>query len=162
MNRTITALATALLLVGTAAGCSSGKEDGKGTEGRPAAKTSAAAALSPKELADYYSDKFDAVSDDSVSDCQTPSSTTCATDLGAIMAVVDDLEDDIDARGGASAYPKSTKQIAQMRAAQREYKENGCEADPAADDPNSDCWGIVNITLGSTTLSFTLQTDELT
>ncbi|MFF3884050.1 hypothetical protein [Streptomyces sp. NPDC001914] len=161
MHRTITALAAVCLLIGAAAGCSNDSEDSKGTSRRPAAAASTAHP-SPKKLADYYSDKFDAVSDDSVSECQTPSSTTCATDLGAIMAVVDDLEDDIDARGGAAEYPKSTKQIAQMRAAQREYEENECEADPAADDPNSDCWGIVNITLGSTTLSFALQTDELT
>ncbi|MFJ9544127.1 hypothetical protein ACIRPX_43960 [Streptomyces sp. NPDC101225] len=160
MHRTIPALAAALLFVGTLAGCSDSNPDAQPAKHSTTAKASAAASK-PKKLADTYTDKLDAVSDGSVEDCQSPSSVACSDDLGAIMTVVDDLQKDIDANGGAATYPTSTKQIAKMRAAQKEYEDNACEGDPAADDPNSNCWGIMQITVGSKTLTMTLGTDEL-
>jgi hypothetical protein len=162
MHRTIPALTAALLLAGTLAACSDNKSDAKPTTHTASPKESPTAATSAKNLHDAYADKLDAVSDGSIEDCQSPSSTACANDLGAIMTVVGDLQKDIDAQGGAAKYPKTTKQIAKMRAAQQEYKDNGCEGDPLADDPNSGCWGVVGITTGSTILSMTLTTDELT
>jgi hypothetical protein len=159
MHRTIPALAAALLLAGALAACSD-ESDAKPAKHSATAKASAPAAK-PKKLADTYTAKLDAASDGSVADCQSPSSVACSDDLGAIMTVVDDLRADIDANGGAAAYPKSTQQIAKMRAAQQEYDDNACEGDPAADDPNSDCWGIMQITVGSATLTMTLKTDEL-
>lgn len=160
MHRTIPALAAALLLACTVAGCSNDKPDAEPAKHTATAKASAAAAK-PKKLADTYTAKLDAVSDGSVEHCQSPSSTACSNGIGAIMVVVDDLQTDIDTHGGASKYPKTTQQIAKMRAAQQEYDDNGCEGDPLADDPNSDCWGVVGITAGNTILSMTLQTDEL-
>ncbi|WP_405671454.1 hypothetical protein [Streptomyces sp. NBC_01530] len=160
MHRTIPTLTAALLLAGTLAACSDSSPHPKPAKHSATAKASAAAAK-PKNLADAYADKLDAVSDGSAADCQSPSSTTCSNDLGAIMVVVEDVQKDIDAQGGAVAYPKSTKQIAKMRAAQQEYEDNACEGDPTADDPNSDCWGIVAITIGAPTLTMTLGTDEL-
>jgi hypothetical protein len=156
MYRTIPAFAAALLLLGTLAACS----DDKPAKHSATAKASAAASK-PKKLADTYTAKLDAVSDGSVAHCQSPSSTACSNDVGAIMVVVDDLQTDIDARGGTGKYPKTTQQISKMRASQQEYDDNGCEGDALADDPNSDCWGVVDITVGSTILSMTLQTDEL-
>ncbi|MFE4574297.1 hypothetical protein [Streptomyces chartreusis] len=161
MHRILPTLAAALLLAGAATACSEGQPDSKPTRQSATPKASPSA-TAPDKLADYYKDKLDAVSDGSIENCQTPSSTPCSNDIGAIMTVIDDLERDIDAKGGASAYPTSTQQIAKMRAAQQEYEDNVCEGNPASDDPNSDCWGIVNITLGATTLSMTLSTDELT
>lgn len=160
MNRTAPMLAAALLLFGTVAGCSNDKPDAKAAT-QTASPQKSAPDSKPEKLADIYTDKLNAVSDGSVADCQSPSSTACASSIGAIMVVVDDLEKDIDANGGASVYPKSTRQIAKMRAAQQEYKDNGCEGDPTADDPNSDCWGTMAVTVGATTLSMTLPTDEL-
>ncbi|MHC3474677.1 hypothetical protein ACYF6T_39120 [Streptomyces sp. 7R007] len=160
MHRTMPALAAALLLAGALAACSNNKPDDKPVTHSATAKATAAAAK-PKELADPYTVKLDAVSDGSVEDCQSPSSTACSNDVGAIMVVVDDLQKDIDNNGGATKYPKTTQQIAKMRAAQQEYNSNGCEGDPQSDDPNSDCWGVVGITVGGTILSLTLKTDEL-
>ncbi|MFJ1653497.1 hypothetical protein ACIOC2_19330 [Streptomyces sp. NPDC088337] len=160
MNRATPVLAAALLIFGTVAACSNAKPDAK-----PATQTASpqksAQDSKPKNLADTYNDKLEAVSDGSIADCQSPSNTACASAIGAIMVVVGDLERDIDANGGASVYPKSTRQIAKMRAAQQEYEDNGCEGDPAADDPNSDCWGTMSVTVGATTLSMALTTDEL-
>jgi hypothetical protein len=160
MHRTMSALTAALLLVGTLAACSDGKPDPKPTTQAASPEESPAAAAESKNLSDAYTDKLDAVSDGSVENCQSPSSTACANDIGAIMVVVDDIQRDIDAQGGAAKYPKSTQQIAKMRAAQQEYEDNGCEGDPLADDPNSDCWGVVGITAGATILSMTLYTDD--
>ncbi|MBY8341995.1 hypothetical protein LXH13_06230 [Streptomyces spinosirectus] len=160
MHRTIPALAAALLLAGTLGACSDGSSDAKPAKRSATVKASAAAAK-PKKLTGTYTAKLDAVSDGSVADCQSPSSVTCSDDLGAIMTVVDDLQKDIDAQGGAAKYPESTKQIAKMRAAQQEYEDNACEGDPTADDPNSDCWGTMQITVGSKTLTMTLNIDEL-
>ncbi|MFJ9729465.1 hypothetical protein ACIRP3_42715 [Streptomyces sp. NPDC101209] len=160
MNRTISALAATLALAGTLAACGGDKLDPSSP--KQSVSTKASAAAKPKKLADAYTDKLEAVSDGSVADCQSPSSTACSNDLDAIMTVVDDLQNDIDANGGAAEYPKSTKQIAQMRAAHQKYQDNVCEGDPTADDPNSNCWGISNITIGSTTLTLSLKTDELT
>jgi hypothetical protein len=161
MNRTIPALAAALFLAGTLAACSDSKPDTKPAKHSATAKASAAAAKPKKNLHDAYTAKLDAVSDGSVADCQSPSSVACSDDIGAIMTIVDDLQKDIDAQGGATRYPESTKQIAKMRAAQQEYEDNACEGDPAADDPNSDCWGTMEITVGSKTLTMTLNIDEL-
>ncbi|MFF9238407.1 hypothetical protein ACF1AY_15940 [Streptomyces sp. NPDC014776] len=162
MHRAASAFATVLLITSAATACSSSdKSDSKPTTQPSTAASTPAAPSQPKKLADVYTAKLDAVSEGSIEKCQSPSSTACANDIGAIMTVVGDLERDIDANGGASEYPKATKQIATMKAAQQDYKNNGCEGDPTADDPNSDCWGVANITLGATTLSMTLSTDEL-
>jgi hypothetical protein len=159
MNRAIPALAAALLLTGALAACSDDAQTSKPTKHAGATSASAAAAK-PKNLHDAYADKLDAVSQGSVADCQTPSSTTCANDIGAIMTIAGDVQKDIDAHGGASKYPESTKQIAKMRAAQQEYKSNACEGDPTADDPNSDCWGAVTVTGGASILSMALGIDD--
>ncbi|MEU8906994.1 hypothetical protein [Streptomyces mirabilis] len=161
MYRTLPALAAVLLLAGAAVACSDEKPDAKPPT-RTATPKEKAAAAEPKKLGDVYSAKLDAVSDGATAHCQSPSSTACGNDIGAIMIVVSDIEKDIDANGGASNYPKSTQQIAKMRAAQEEYDNNGCEGDPGADDPNSDCWGSATITVGATILTMTLQTDDLT
>jgi hypothetical protein len=160
MHRTLPALAAILLIGGASTACSDGKVDAKPAT-QSAASTETPAAAESKKLADAYTDKLYAVSDGAVADCQSPSSTACSHDVGAIMVVVGDIQRDIDAQGGASTYPKSTQQIAKMRDAQQEYDDNGCEGDPTADDPNSDCWGILAITVGATTLSMTLGTDEM-
>ncbi|MGV4984537.1 hypothetical protein ACVB8X_14035 [Streptomyces sp. NRAIS4] len=160
MYRSIPALAAALLLAGALAACSNDVPTSKPTKHAGATSAPSAAAAKPKKLADVYTDKLAAVSDGSVAACQSPSSTECASDVGAIMTVVGDVQKDIDAHGGASAYPQSTQQIAKMRAAQQEYKDNGCEGDPTADDPNSDCWGVSAVTVGATTLTMTLGIDD--
>jgi hypothetical protein len=160
MNSTIPALATTLLLAGMLAACSDDKPEAKSATYSATAKASAAAAKPKKNLADAYTDKLDAVSNGSVADCQSPSRVACSDDIGAIMVVVDDIQKDIDAQGGAAKYPESTQQVAKMRAAQQEYEDNACEGDPLADDPNSDCWGVSSITIGAKTLSMTLTIDD--
>lgn len=159
MNRTLSAVAALLLAVGVGA-CSSGKADEKPATQAATVQETPAADTEQKKLGDAYTDKLEAVSDGAVADCQSPSSTSCSNDLGAIMTVVGDLEADIEANGGAGEYPKTTQQIAKMRAAQQEYEDNACEGDPTADDPNSDCWGVTTATVGATTLTMTLLTDE--
>ncbi|MGW4227656.1 hypothetical protein ACWEG1_29850 [Streptomyces bauhiniae] len=157
MYRALSALATALLLAGAATACTEERPDPKPTKKTAAPKK----AQAKKNLADTYTDKLNAVSEGSTAHCASPSSIACSDDIGAIMTVVQDLQKDIDANGGASAYPKSTQQVAKMRAAQQEYEDNNCEGDPSADDPNSDCWGTMAITVGTTTLGMALTTDEL-
>ncbi|MGC5001170.1 hypothetical protein [Streptomyces sp. DT203] len=156
MRIRIATVAGALLLA-TLAACSSGGSEAKSKAPSPAPspKASKLAALGPA-----WQPKLDAAAKDSVAICMTPSSSSCATVLTDIMLVVHDIEDEI-AEPGRGPYPESTAQIAKMQDATDEYVAEGCQGDPAADDPNSQCWGIDAITVGAATLGMTLNTDDL-
>ncbi|OKJ87277.1 hypothetical protein AMK32_08545 [Streptomyces sp. CB01883] len=88
-----------------------------------------------------------------------PSSNACARYVTDIMNVVSGLEGEIKKTG--RKYSASMKQIRKMQAAQSEYEDNGCQGDITAEDPNSQCHGVVTITVGATTLDITLGTDEV-
>jgi hypothetical protein len=151
---TATLLAT-LLLAGTAVGC------GSSTDDKPEAKPSKTAPAAPQKLEPIWGPKIKAAAGDdaeATSACQTPSSNACARYVHDIMAVVTGLETAIKKSG--HAYPTATDQIAKMKDAESEYVANGCQGDPTADDPNSQCHGVVGITIGTLTLDLTLTTDE--
>ena len=144
------------------AGCS-------GTDDEPDAKpkataTSKAASPSqaPEKLEPIWSPKLEEAAGEegeSTGACQLPSSNACARYVGDIMAVVRGLETAIEETG--RAYPATTKQIVDMADAESEYEANGCQGDPTADDPNSQCHMAVAVTVGATTLGITLLTDEV-
>jgi hypothetical protein len=75
------------------------------------------------------------------------------------MNVVEQLDLAITQTG--KRYPQSTAQIVKMRDEEKKYEDEGCEGDPVADDPNSDCWGVMTITVGASSLQMTLITDDL-
>lgn len=158
MRRTATLLAC-LLLSGLTA-CGSDSTDDKPT----AAKSSPSASAEPikaEPLEPVWAPKLKEAAGEegeAISACNLPSSNACARYLGDIMNVVHGLETAIGESG--REYPATKKQIATMTDAESEYTENGCQGDPTADDPNSQCHGVVNVTLGATTLSMTLYTDE--
>lgn len=157
MRCTTTALLAALLLAATAA-CGSSTDDAK-----PKTKTSApATSAAPKKLEPVWGPKLDKAAGkdaEGTSACQLPSSNACARYVHDIMAVVAGLEDAIKKSG--REYLKATAQIASMKADESEYVANGCQGDPTADDPNSQCHGVVGVTVGTTTLDMTLLTDEI-
>lgn len=156
MRRTAILLAC-LLLTGTA-GCGSGGDDAK-----PKAKTAAPTApATPEKLEPIWGPKLEAATGkdgEGTSACQMPSSNACARYVSDIMDVVAGLEDAIQKSG--RAYPKAQAQIAAMKDAESEYAANGCQGDITADDPNSQCHGVVGITIGTLTLDMTLLTDEV-
>lgn len=152
----IRTLAVSALLTASLAACSGGQEsDPKPSGVKPSPTASKLSALAPA-----WQPKLDAAAEGAVATCQTPSSDACAEVLTDIMLVVNDIETAIEAPG-RGPYPKSTEQIAKMQAATDKYVEEGCQGDPAADDPNSDCWGISAITIGAASLGMTLGTDDL-
>ncbi|MFF3643395.1 hypothetical protein [Streptomyces sp. NPDC002564] len=157
MRRTTTVVLTAAVLA--LAGCSdSGDDTDHKAKAKKASPTSAA---TPKKLDPVWSPKLDDAAGkdaEAVSACQMPSSNACARYVDDIMGVTGGLEDAIDKSG--RAYPATTKQINKMKAAETEYTDNGCQGDPTADDPNSQCHGVVTITIGAATLGMTLLTDE--
>ncbi|WP_406145108.1 hypothetical protein [Streptomyces anulatus] len=152
----IRALAVTALLAASLVACSGGQEpDAKAPSGKPSPAASKLSALAPA-----WQPKLDAATEGAAATCQTPSSKACAEALTEIMIVVNELESEIEAPG-RGPYRESTKQIAKMQAATDKYVDEGCQGDPAADDPNSDCWGISAITVGAATLGMTLITDDL-
>ncbi|MEU1520421.1 hypothetical protein ABZ490_51430 [Streptomyces sp. NPDC005811] len=154
--------ATAALLTATLAlaGCSgkSGEADAK-----PKAKTTTPTpSATPEKLEPIWGPKLKAANgddDEGTSACQMPSSNACARYVRDIMEVVTGLEDAIEKSG--RDYPKAQEQITKMKAAQAEYVANGCQGDVTADDPNSQCWGVAGITIGTITLDMSLLTDEV-
>ncbi|MCQ1575349.1 hypothetical protein [Streptomyces parvus] len=149
-----TLVVTALLATALTA-CSGGQEPDSKPSAKPTPTESELSALAPA-----WQPKLDAAAEGAVATCQTPSSDACAEVLTDIMMVVNELESEIEAPG-RGPYRESTKQIAKMQAATDKYVDEGCQGDPAADDPNSDCWGISAITVGAATLGMTLTTDDL-
>ncbi|MFI2354638.1 hypothetical protein ACH5AG_08120 [Streptomyces anulatus] len=152
----IRALTVTALLAASLVACSGGQEpDAKAPSGKPSPAASKLSALAP-----VWQPKLDAAAEGAAATCQKPSSKACAEALTDIMIVVNELESEIETPG-RGPYPESTKQIAKMQAATDKYVDEGCQGDPAADDPNSDCWGISAITVGAATLGMTLITDDL-
>ncbi|MFE2581144.1 hypothetical protein [Streptomyces sp. NPDC059378] len=96
---------------------------------------------------------------EAVSACNQPSSNACVRYIGDIMDVSTGLETEIKKTG--RPYPKSLEQIGKMRDAQTEYEANGCQGDITAEDPNSQCHGVVFVTVRATILDTTLLTDEV-
>lgn len=155
MRRTVL-LAVCLLAL---AGCSSGDDQPDLKRAPKAAATPVSE--SPQKLAPIWGPKLKAAAGEDHegnSACQMPSSNACARYVGDIMKVVAGLEKAIDESG--HEYPKAQEQIAAMKAAESEYVANGCQGDPTADDPNSQCHGVVGVTIGTVTLDITLTTDE--
>jgi hypothetical protein len=150
----IRALAVTALLTASLAACS-GERDSDAKAAKPTPTASKLSALAPA-----WQPKLDATAEGAVATCQTPSSDACAKVLTDIMIVVNELESEIETPG-RGPYPKSTEQIAKMQAATDKYVDEGCQGDPAADNPNSECWGIAAITVGATSLGMTLITDDL-
>lgn len=154
---TFTLLAAACLAL---AGCSDSGDGKAGKDSKPqAAKESHTAA---KKLEPIWGPKLsEAAGKDAegTAACQQPSSNACARYANDIMDTVAGLEDAIKKSG--REYPASKKQIAKMKDAADEYEANGCQGDPTAEDPNSQCHGIVGVTVGATTLDITLMTDEV-
>ncbi|MFG3510262.1 hypothetical protein ACGF5F_32720 [Streptomyces sp. NPDC047821] len=149
--------AAAVLLLASLTACSGGDPD----EAKPA-RSSSAASPSPaaaQDLAPTWTPKLNAAGEGAVAACQTPSSVDCSAAVDRIMAVVNDLEVAVGQTG--RPYKETLSQIAKMRAAETEYTVRACKGDPAADDPNSKCHGVVHVTLGATTLTMTLATDDL-
>lgn len=149
------ALVAVALLATSLTACS----DGEKATSKPLAASPSPSASKAAELAPVWQPKLDAAAEGAQEKCNTPSSTSCATALTDIMLVVNDIETAIEE--GEAAYPESTKQIAKMQAATDEYVEEGCQGDPGADDPNSQCWGIMDITIGSASLGMRLITDDM-
>ncbi|GGS42030.1 hypothetical protein F2B00_03310 [Streptomyces parvus] len=148
-------LAVTALLATALTACSGGQEPDSKPSTKPTPTASKLSALAPA-----WQPKLDAAAEGAVATCQTPSSDACAEVLTDIMIVVNELEGEIEAPG-RGPYRESTKQIAKMQAATDKYVDEGCQGDPAADDPDSDCWGISSITVGAATLGMTLMTDDL-
>lgn len=161
MHRTTVTLLSAACLA--LAGCSSSGDNSEpAAKPSPSASAEPAAAPTPERLEPVWAPKLKAAAGEdgeAISACQQPSSNACARYLRDIMQVVHGLKAAIDATG--RPYKASTEQIAKMRDAEAEYKANGCQGDPTAEDPNSQCHGVVNVTLGATTLQITLSTDEM-
>ncbi|MFI2349689.1 hypothetical protein ACH492_22080 [Streptomyces sp. NPDC019443] len=156
---------TALLLAAAAtAGCSNaGDAKPTKTVTSTPASPAAAATAATGDLAPIWTPKLDAAAGpnaEATGACQTPSSSECARYIKEIMVVVDGVDAAINKTG--KRYPQSTAQIVKMRDAQKVYTDEGCEGDPAADDPNSRCHAIMTITVGPATLGMTLMTDDLT
>lgn len=152
----IRTLAAAALLTAALTACSGSQEpDPKAAGVKPSSTASKLSALAPA-----WQPKLDAAAEGAVATCMTPSSDACAEVLTDIMIVVNEVEREIDTPG-RGPYRESTKQIAKMQAATDKYVDEGCQGDPAADDPNSECWGIADITVGATTLGMTLATDDI-
>ncbi|NUV65622.1 hypothetical protein G6W57_00635 [Streptomyces sp. CAI-121] len=151
----IRTLAVTALLATALAACSGGQEDDSKPSAKPTPTASKLSALAPA-----WQPKLDAAAEGAVATCQAPSSDACAEVLTDIMMVVNELESEIEAPG-RGPYPESTKQIAKMQAATDKYVDEGCQGDPAADDPDSECWGIADITVGASTLGMTLATDDI-
>jgi len=150
----IRALIATALLAASLSACSSGDETASKA---PAAKPSSKAV----ELAPVWQPKLDTASAGALAICQTPSSPSCATALTDIMLVVHEIEDTIT-EPGMGKYPESTKQMAKMQEATDLYVDQGCQGDPAADEPSSRCYGAaVNIAAGSDALGMTLVTDDM-
>jgi hypothetical protein len=147
-------LTIAALLTASLTACSGGQESDSKPSTKPSPAASELAALAPA-----WQPKLDAAAEGAFATCQTPSSDACAEVLTDIMLVVNDIESEIDVPG-RGPYPESTKQIAKMQAATDKYVERGCQGDPAAEDPNSGCWGIADITIGAASLGMTLMTDD--
>lgn len=146
----------ALTLTAALAGCSSGDSTPKAA---PSSAASESTTSEKTKLEPVWAPKLEAASEGAVEACSTPSSSDCAESIDRIMTVVDGLDTAIDKTG--RRYPQTTAQIVSLQDAQTEYTDEGCEGDPAADDPNSQCWGVSTITLGATTLQMTLLTDDL-
>ncbi|MFG3172290.1 hypothetical protein [Streptomyces sp. NPDC048200] len=156
MHRAATALLAALLLAGTGVGCGSSSDDAK-----PEVKPSKNATVAHQKLEPVWGSKITAAGGEdaeATSACQLPSSNACARYVRDIMAVVSGLEAAI--KESEHEYPKATGQIGKMKEAESEYVANGCQGDPTADDPNSQCHGVVEITIGTLTLDMALTTDE--
>ncbi|MFD8805581.1 hypothetical protein [Streptomyces sp. NPDC059597] len=146
----------ALLLTASLAltGCTT---DNK-TATKPATKPSAPA--KPVKLEPVWGPKLDhAGGTNAVAACAQPSSNACGRYVGDIMTVVNGLDKAIKKSG--QKYPASTKEIAKIRSDAADYKANGCQGDPTAEDPNSLCHGVVGVTVGTTTLDLALTTDEI-
>lgn len=157
-TRTITV--TAALLLAGLVGCSSG-DDVKSARSDPKPQPTPTPAASTADLAPIWTPKLDAAAGanaEATGACQMPSSSECARYIKEIMAVVDGVDAAINETG--KRYPQSTAQIVKMRDARKVYTDEGCEGDPAADDPNSQCWEIMAITVGPATLGMTLMTDD--
>jgi hypothetical protein len=157
MNRTSIALLAAVCLA--LAGCSGGSAD---ADAKPKAKTTTPTpSVTPEKLEPVWGPKLEAAAGKDVEStraCQMPSSNACARYVNDIMEVVDGLENAIKKSG--HDYPKATAQIASMKHDEAEYVANGCQGDPIADDPNSQCWDVLGVTIGTTSLDMTLKTDE--
>lgn len=162
MHHRTTLLLATLLLAGAAAGCGASGDDAKPKHKATAAAAAPATSAAPEKLEPIWGPKLKkAAGEDSeaVSACNQPSSNACARYIEDIMSVATGLEAEIKKTG--RAYPKSLEQIGKMKDAQAEYEANGCQGDITAEDPNSQCHGVVGITMGATTLGITLLTDEV-
>lgn len=157
MHHRYTAVA-AVLLLASLTSCSSDNPDAKPKASSPAASPSSSTST-PQELAPVWTPKLDAAGEGAVAACQSPSSAECSASVDRVMTVVNDLEAGIGQTG--RPYKETLSQIAKMRAAETEYTVRACKGDPGADDPNSKCHGVVDVTLGATTLGMTLVTDDL-
>lgn len=151
----IRTLAVTALFATALTACSGGQEGDSKPSAKPTPTASKLSALAP-----VWQPKLDAAAEGAAATCQAPSSQACAAALTDIMIVVNEVEREIETPG-RGPYRESTKQIAKMQAATDKYVDEGCQGDPAADDPNSECWGIAAITVGATTLGMTLMTDDL-
>ncbi|MET7622375.1 hypothetical protein [Streptomyces sp. NPDC005408] len=161
-TRTIAVTTVALLAL---AGCSSnGDAAPEKTKSAPvAASPTVTAAADTADLAPIWTPKLDAASGgnaEATAACQAPSSSECARYIKDIMAVVAGVDSAILETG--KRYPESTAQIVRMRDAHKVYTDEGCEGDPAADGPNSQCHAVMTITVGTASLGMTLLTDDLT
>lgn len=156
---TRTAITAVALLAAALTGCGGGSKPAP-AKAAPVSAASPKAATHLRPLAPVYTPKLEAASKGAVAICMRPSSTVCADALTDIMSVVGDIEDDIDSPG-RHPYAASSEQIGKMNDATTTYLNEGCQGDPAADDPNSKCWAISAITVGATTLQMTLATDDL-
>lgn len=160
MRHTATAVLLAVALALT--GCSDRSSD---TDDKAKAETTSSTptpSATPEKLEPVWGPKLEAANgEDSAgtSACQMPSSNACARYVRDIMEVVAGLEDAINKSG--REYPKSQAQIAEMKDAESEYVANGCQGDATADDPNSQCYGVVGVTMGTFILDTTLLTDEV-
>ncbi|MEU1515796.1 hypothetical protein ABZ490_27265 [Streptomyces sp. NPDC005811] len=169
MRQTATAVLLAVTLA--LAGCSGGSGD---TDAEPGAEPGAEArsptptptptptpSATQERLRPVWGPRLEAAAGkggEGTSACHRPSSDACAGYVRDIMAVVTGLADAI--RTSGRAYPKARAQIARMKHAQAAYAAAGCHGDPAADDPDSRCHGVVAVTIGASTLDVTLLTDE--
>lgn len=161
--RTRTATAAAVLLIAALTACSDEGGTTAPEKVSPPPSPSASASDIKTQLAPVWTPKLDAAAGpnaEATGACQTPSGSECARYIKEIMAVVDGVDAAINETG--KRYPQSTAQIVKMRDARKVYTDEGCEGDPAADDPDSQCWEIMTITVGPATLGMTLMTDDLT
>ncbi|MFD5016658.1 hypothetical protein [Streptomyces chartreusis] len=152
-------LAVSLLAL---AGCSGGAGTSADAKPETTQATTPDTSAPPEKLEAVWKPKLDEAAGkdaEATAACQQPSSNACARYVKDIMDTVDGLSAAIEETG--QEYPKSLEQIGKMKDSEADYKANGCQGDPTADDPNSLCHGVVGVTIGVVTLGMTLNTDEV-